>query len=142
MVQERALADKGTYRLMSAVDLESTFRKHEGSPAVFGTTPVLATTATRIRAVVALTGSTPDGEGTIAVLDQQRAAEQPLPPFLIMDRAAGYGKYRARVDVASRVPCLSLPCPMLGCSRRASFDAHRLRRSDGDQLLDLVVGET
>jgi hypothetical protein len=101
MVQERALADKGAYRLMSALDRESTFRKHDGSPAVFGTNAVIATTATRIRAVVALTGSTPDGEGTIAVLQQQQAANQPLPPILIMDQAAGHGKYRARVDAAS-----------------------------------------
>src|SRR5204862_6179685 len=57
MVEERALADKGAYRLMSAVDRESTFRKHDGTPAVFGTNAVIATTATRIRACVALTGS-------------------------------------------------------------------------------------
>src|SRR6266496_1685453 len=101
MVQERALADKGAYRLMSALDRESTFRKHDGTPAVFGTNAVIATTATRIRACVALTGSTPDGEGPIAVIDQQRAAGQPLPPILIMDQAAGHGKYRARVDAAS-----------------------------------------
>jgi hypothetical protein len=101
MVLERALKDKGDYRLMSAVDRESTFRKHDGAPAVFGTNAVIATTATRIRACVALTGSTPDGEGAIAVLHQQQAANQPLPPILIMDQAAGHGKYRARVDVLS-----------------------------------------
>jgi hypothetical protein len=101
MVQERALADKGAYRLMSAVDLESTFRKHDGSEAVFGTNAVIATTATRIRACVALTGSTPDTEAPSAVLSQQQAAQQPLPPLLIMDQAAGLGKRRARVFALS-----------------------------------------
>ena len=101
MVQERALADKGAYRLMSALDRDSTFRKHEGTPAVFGTNAVIATTATRIRAAVTLTGSTPDGEGAIAVIHQQRAVGLPLPPILIMDQAGGHGKYRARVAAAS-----------------------------------------
>jgi hypothetical protein len=101
VVRERALADKGAYRLMSAIDLESTFRKHDGSVAVFGANAIIATTTTRIRACVALTGSTPDGEGAIAVIDQQRAAGLPLPPLLIMDQAGGHGKYRARVDAAS-----------------------------------------
>jgi hypothetical protein len=101
VVQERPAAAKGAYRLMSAIDRESTFRKHDGSVAVFGTNAVIATTATRIRAAVALTGSTPDGDGAIAVIHQQRAAGQPLPPILIMDQAGGHGKYRARVDAAS-----------------------------------------
>jgi hypothetical protein len=101
MVTERALKDKGDYRLMSAVDRESTFRKHDGSPAVFGSNAVIATTTTRIRAAVALTGSTPDSEAPTAVLAQQQSAHQPLPPLLIMDQAGGLGKTRARVDAVS-----------------------------------------
>jgi DDE family transposase/transposase-like protein DUF772 len=101
LVQERPLSDKGDYRLMSALDLESTFRKHDGSQAVFGTNAVIATTATRIRACVALTGSTPDSEAPSAVLAQQQIAQQPLPPLLIMDQAGGLGKTRARVDAIS-----------------------------------------
>jgi hypothetical protein len=100
-VQELPSEQKGTYRLMSACDLQSTFRKHEGSPAVFGTNAVLATTATRIRAAVALTGSTPDSEAPGAALRQQRAASQPLPPILLMDQAGGHGKTRAAVDAIS-----------------------------------------
>jgi hypothetical protein len=100
-VQERAASDKGSYRLMSAIDLESTFRKHEGSVAVFGTNAVIATTATRIRACVALTGSTPDSQAPLAVLEQQRAVGAPLPRVLIMDQAGGFGKTRCGVDAAS-----------------------------------------
>ena len=100
-IAERALQDKGTYRLMSALDLDSTFRKHDGSPAVFGTNAVIATTTSRIRACVALTGSTPDSEAPSAVLAQHQASQMPLPPVLIMDQAGGLGKTRARVDALS-----------------------------------------
>ncbi len=96
-VQERPNDQKGTYRLMSVVDLEATFRKHEGDVAVFGPNAVLSTTATRIRAAVALTGSIPASEAPAAVIRQLQAQEQPLPPHLVMDRAGGWGKTRATV---------------------------------------------
>jgi hypothetical protein len=100
-ITERAADDKGTYRCQSAVDLQATFRKHEGSPATFGVNAVISTTATRIRACLALTGSTPDCETPTAVVRQLQAAEMPLPPYLIMDQAGGRGPTRAQVDVLS-----------------------------------------
>ncbi len=100
-VAARPNETKGAYRLSSAVDLQATFRKHEGSPAVFGTNAVISTTASRIRACVALTGSTPDREAPAAVLRQLQASAQPLPPQLVMDQAAGWGKTRAQVDALS-----------------------------------------
>lgn len=100
-VQERPAKDRGERRIVSAVDREATFRKHEGSPAVLGSNAVISTTATRIRACVALTGSTPDSEAPIVALAQQRAADLPLPPYMVMDQAAGWGKTRARTDVVS-----------------------------------------
>jgi hypothetical protein len=99
---ERLADDKGTYRCQSAVDLQATFRKHEGSPAVFGVNAVISTTARRIRACVALTGSTPDCETPTAVVRQLQVAEMPLPPYLIMDQAGGRGPTRAQVDVLSK----------------------------------------
>jgi Transposase DDE domain/Transposase domain (DUF772) len=100
-VQERRAKDRGERRLASAVDIEATFRKHDGSPAVLGTNAVISTTASRIRACVALTGSTPDSEAPIAALQQQQDAGLPLPPHLIMDQAGGWGKTRARVAAIS-----------------------------------------
>jgi hypothetical protein len=100
-VQERPATDRGEHRIASAVDIEATFRKHDGSPAVLGTNAVISTTATRIRAAIALTGSTPDSEAPVAVLQQQQDADQPLPPHIIMDQAAGWGKTRARTDAVS-----------------------------------------
>lgn len=101
-VQERDADHKGRYRRLSAVDREATFRKHEGSPAVFGVNAVLATSATRIRAAIALTGSTPDNAAPAAVLRQQLAAAAPLPPLLLMDQAAGHGTTRAQTDAISQ----------------------------------------
>jgi transposase-like protein DUF772 len=49
-VTERPAKQRGARRLASAVDLEATFRKHEGSPAVLGTNAVISTTATRTAA--------------------------------------------------------------------------------------------
>jgi len=100
-VQERPATDRGERRLASAVDREATFRKHEGHPAVLGTNAVISTTATRIRACVALTGSTPDSAAPVAALAQQQDAGWPLPPHMIMDQAGGWGKVRAGVDVCS-----------------------------------------
>jgi hypothetical protein len=91
-VTERPIGKCGTRRLGSAVDLEATFRKHEGSPAVLGTNAVISITTTRIRAAVALTGSTPDKEAPSAVLEQQLAAGQGLPPYLVMDQIGGWAR--------------------------------------------------
>ena len=98
---ERPPNQRGTHRIASAVDLDATFRKHEGSPAVLGTNAVISVTATRIRAAVAMTGSIPDGEAPTAALEQQRDADLPLPPEIVMDQAGGWGKTRARVVAVS-----------------------------------------
>jgi hypothetical protein len=100
-VQERPARERGEHRLASAVDLSATFRKHDGQEAVLGSNAVISTTASRIRACVALTGSTPDSEAPIVALEQQRAAGLPLPAHLVMDQAGGWGKTRARVQAVS-----------------------------------------
>jgi hypothetical protein len=83
------------------VDVEATFRKHAPAPAVFGYNAAISTTKTRIRAAVLLDGCTPDSEAPVALLAQQQAAGLPLPPTLIMDQAAGWGKTRALVAAVS-----------------------------------------
>jgi len=68
---------------------------------VLGTNAVISTTASRIRACVALTGSTPDSDAPIAALQQQHHAQMPLPPHMIFYQAGGWGKVRAGVDSLS-----------------------------------------
>jgi hypothetical protein len=101
LIDERKPDHKGTYRVQSALDTQATFRKHAGCVAVFGTNAVISTTATRIRAAVIVTGSTPDSEAPAAVIDQLLASRQPLPPALVMDRAGGWGPPRALVSARS-----------------------------------------
>ena len=91
---------KGEYRIISATDIDATFRKHDDD-LTLGYNVAIATSATRIRAVVVATGATPDNEAPIVLAQQQLAAQQPLPPYFVMDRAGGWGKCRARLDVVS-----------------------------------------
>jgi hypothetical protein len=100
-VLERDAATKGSYRIVSATDPEATFRKHTGHPAVLGYNATISVTATRIRAVVAPTGSTPDSETPELILKEEQAQGQPLPEILVMDKAGGQGKTRARVHAVS-----------------------------------------
>jgi hypothetical protein len=101
-IVEKAHTDAdSTYRIVSATDTEATFRKHTGHPAVLGYNAAISVTPTRIRAVVAPTGSTPDSETPELILQQQQHADQPLPAQLVMDRAGGHGKTRARVHAVS-----------------------------------------
>jgi len=92
--------NKGHYRIASATDLDATFRHHDDE-LTLGYNVAIATTGTRIRAVVVLTGATPDSEAPEALLRQQLAVGRPLPRYVVMDQAAGWGKCRARVDVVS-----------------------------------------
>jgi hypothetical protein len=91
--------DNGSYRIISASDLDASFRKHDD--LTLGYNVAIATSATRIRAVVVMTGATPDNEAPVLLAQQQLDAKQPLPPYIIMDRAGGWGKCRARVDIIS-----------------------------------------
>jgi len=102
MVQERAADAKGSEGIASAVDLEATFRKHEGDEALLGSNLVIATSATRIRAALVLTGSTPDSQAPVAVLRQLQEWAQPLPVVLFIDQAGGMGKTGAQVDAVSQ----------------------------------------
>lgn len=92
---------KGSFRIASATDLDATFRNHDDD-LTLGYNVALATTGTRISAVVVLTGATSDSEAPEALLGQQLQAGRGLPPYVIMDQAAGWGKTRARVDALSQ----------------------------------------
>jgi hypothetical protein len=143
LVQELSATKKGTFRIMSAVDLEATFRKHEGSPAVLGTNAVISTTATRIRAAVALTGSTPDSEAPCAVLRQELAAGGPLPAVVLMDQAAGHGKTRAQVDAVSQgLTTLVALIPQAGGADQSRFIPTDFRISDDGQQCTCPNGVT
>jgi hypothetical protein len=102
--KEKKKGTKGaedTYRIVSATDPEATFRQHTGHPAILGYNATISVTATRIRAVIAPTGSTPDSDTPERILKQQQDHDQPLPEQLVMDKAGGQPKTRARVHAVS-----------------------------------------
>jgi hypothetical protein len=101
VIEKATKREDDTYRLVSATDPEATFRKHTGHPAILGYNATISVTATRIRAVIAPTGSTPDSVMPERILQQQQAHEQPLPAYLVMDKAGGQPKTRARVHAVS-----------------------------------------
>jgi hypothetical protein len=121
-VRERTAKERGHQRLASAVDRQATFRKHGDDPAVLGYNAVISTTATRIRAVVALTGATSDSDAPLVALQQQRDAGRLLPADLVMDQAGGYGKTRARVHgVSEGQTRLTARVPLSGGSDPTRF---------------------
>lgn len=86
---------QGVYRIISATDIEASFRQHDDD-LTLGYNVALATTATRICAVVVATSATPDSEATILLTCQHQAASLPLPPYYMRERAGGWGTWRAR----------------------------------------------
>jgi hypothetical protein len=134
-VCERPANQKGSYRIVSATDPEATFRKHQDD-TILGYNATISVTATRIRAVLAPTGSTPDSETPELVLKQQQAADQPLPPKLVMDKAGGQGKTRARVNAVSdgntQMVARLMPAGGADGTRFGPADFQVLRDADGD----------
>jgi hypothetical protein len=108
-----------------------------------GTNAVISTSATRIRAVVALTGSTPDSEAPCAVLRQEQAAGDALPALLLMDQAAGHGKTRAQVDALSQgLTTLVALIPPSGGADLTRFTPVDFRISDDGQACTCPNGVT
>jgi hypothetical protein len=93
--------EEDTYRIVSATDPEATFRQHTGHPAILGYNATVSVTGTRICGIVAPTGGTPDSLVPELILQQEQAHEQPLPEILVMDKAGGQAKTRARVHAVS-----------------------------------------
>lgn len=92
---------KGAFRPGSPTDREATFRDHGRTPPVLGYNAAIATTHTRIRSAVVVTGCTPDSDTLLPLLQQQQARGDPLPPHVIGDQAFGWGKLRAQVAAAT-----------------------------------------
>lgn len=91
---------KGAYVLGSAIDPEATFRLH-GDRCDLGYNIGLTATTRFIRAVVGMTGATPDSKLVAPPLAEQRQELGVVPPKLIYDRAAGSPKSFAEVSAAT-----------------------------------------
>mgnify|MGYP001002263254 CR=1 FL=1 len=91
---------KGAYVLGSAIDPEATFRLH-GDRCDLGYNIGLTATNRFIRAIVGMTGATPDSKLVAPPLAEQWKELGLAPPQLIYDRAAGSPKTFAEVSAAT-----------------------------------------
>lgn len=91
---------KGSYRIASATDPDSTFRVH-GESIDFGYNVNLAATDTFIREIRVDTGSQPDAVAIPDLLTAQQEHHDLLPDKFIYDQAAGTGKSHADVEKAT-----------------------------------------
>lgn len=91
---------KGAYVLGSAIDPEATFRLH-GDRCDLGYNIGLTATNRFIRAIVGMTGATPDSKLVAPPLAAQLQELGLAPPKLIYDRAAGSPKTFAEVSAAT-----------------------------------------
>lgn len=91
---ERPAGTKGTFRMASLRDPEATFRIHGPQQSTFGYNAAIMATPTRIRSMVAATGSTPDPDTLARALTQQIQRGDPAPSYLIADQAFGWGQPR------------------------------------------------
>lgn len=93
----RCTADeRGSYRIISAVDPDATIRKH-GDKITLGYNIGLLTSRNFVRAVRAFTGATPDSATVTPLLAQHAAQRGFTPRKYIYDRAAGTPKHIAEV---------------------------------------------
>jgi len=98
-VKELPNDKKGSYRIASANDPETTYRDHgKDKPAELAYNVSLMATPHFIRDIQADTGCQPDPVALPAMLATQQTHHQVVPPKVIGDRAYGNGKTRAQVE--------------------------------------------
>jgi len=96
-IVERKHGDKGSYRIGAASDLDPTYRKHDGQPAVLGYNPTVLGTSVFIRETHVATGAEPDNVPAAQVLQTQSEHHGFFPDQLAGDMKYGYGKTRAQI---------------------------------------------
>ena len=89
-------AERGAYRIISAVDPDATIRKH-GDHITLGYNIAVLTSYDFVRAVRAFTGATPDGVTVAPLLAQHLTQQGFAPKKYLFDRAAGTPKHMAEV---------------------------------------------
>jgi len=94
---ERKHGDKGSYRVASATDLDSTFRKHDDLQAIVGYNPTALGSRIFIRETQVDTGAQPDNVALPEVLQSQYDHHGFFPDFVAGDMKYGYGKTRSLV---------------------------------------------
>jgi len=143
--QERRSDPETNQRLGSATDPEASYRMHGDSDAdvSFGyNIQVAASTDGFIRETQAYTGSVSDQSGIAPLIAAQLEHHNTCPPKLIYDMAAGSGKIRADVELASNGKTL-LVARQLPCDKRtARFGPYDFSLSEDGKSLTCPNGKT
>ena len=92
--------ERGSYRIISAVDPDATLR-NPGKSVDLGYNISVAATANFVREIAAATGSTPDSVGIAPLISAQLEHLHIVPPKLVYDQAGGTAKIVADVLDAS-----------------------------------------
>jgi Transposase domain (DUF772)/Transposase DDE domain len=92
---------KGAYRIGSATDPDATYRLHGAKKSDLGYNVNILVSQNFVRDIQAETGSQPDAAVLADMLQSQRDQHDLIPAKVIYDLAAGYGKTRHLVAVAS-----------------------------------------
>jgi hypothetical protein len=96
-IVERKHGDKGSYRVASTTDLDSTYRKHDDLQAIVGYNPTVLGSKIFIRETQVDTGAQQDNVALPQVLQSQYDHHGFFPEFVAGDMKYGYGKTRAQV---------------------------------------------
>lgn len=145
-VTELPKDQKGSYRIGSATDPDTTYRVHGEDKVDLGYNVSLAVTTNFIREIQAHTGAQPDAVAVPDLLTAQIEHHDLCPSKFIYDAAAGAGKTRARVEQATNGQT-QLVAPLIPYQKRTDrFTPHDFNLSqDGatltcpnDQMTDIA----
>ncbi|MCB9137986.1 MAG: transposase [Caldilineaceae bacterium] len=92
---------KGAYVIGSVKDPEATFRNH-GKRSDLGYNISITATDRFIHETGAATGAEPDSQGIVPLLTRQQEHLESVPPRFLYDQAAGYPKFFAQVEYATK----------------------------------------
>ena len=100
-VVRRAVPVKGAYRIGSATDPDATYRLHGPNKSALGYNVNVLISQNFVRDIEAATGAQPDATILPDMLLSQQARHNLIPAKVIYDMAAGSGKMRHTVAVAT-----------------------------------------
>lgn len=100
-VVKRAAPVKGAYRIGSATDPDATYRLHGANKSDLGYNVNVLISHNFVRDIQAATGAQPDAAILPDMLQSQQAQHDIIPAKVIYDMAAGSGKMRHSVAVAT-----------------------------------------
>lgn len=137
-VQRLPPKEQGSFRIGSATDIEASYRKHgpNSEDTSFGYNVQVAISKTGfIHETRAYTGAAPDQTGVSNLVSAQIERQGSCPAKLIYDQAAGAGKTRADVEMASNGQTLLVSKLSVYEKNEAVFASYDFKLSEDGKTL-------